>query len=129
MLKFRWFMWQLAWRFKVTCWFNKNLKQLLANKQLIIKMIINDESRYLGFEDGNILLLKELSTPATLELTYSSVELATSIIYSAIKGDNFWLKAIRDRRVSVNGDMGILLWFFGLCRHLPGTGKKAVNLS
>ncbi len=122
-------MWQLYWRFKIISWFDKDLKQLLDNKQLIIKVIVNEQSRYLGFDDGNIMLLKEFSAPATLELTCNSVELASNIVSSASTGDNFWLMAIRDQRVRVNGDMGILLWFFGLCRHLPLFKKRASALS
>ena len=118
MIQFRWFMWQLVWRFKIMSRRDASLRDLLKDKQLIIRIQVQSCIRYLGFDDGSVLLIKNFSAEPSLTLECASVQLAKNMIHSATVGDNFWLLALRDRRIKMTGDMGLLLWFFGLCRHL-----------
>jgi len=98
--------------------FKPSLRQVLAERVVVIDMVIGDTSQQIELSHGKIRLLYAGQHKAHVKVEYRSLALAQNVIQSAIRGNNFWLTAMRDHRLIVTGDISSLVWFFAMCRHL-----------
>ncbi|HBF09321.1 MAG TPA: hypothetical protein DHW71_14425 [Gammaproteobacteria bacterium] len=111
------------YRFKLRMKFMRllrpELRRLMANKTATLELELEDRSVFLGFNNGIVSVSKSAQHEIRAKMTFRTFHLAQNVIRSAMEGDQFWLAAMRDHRVSVTGDMSVVLWLFSLCRHLP----------
>ena len=114
----KWFGYRLAARIWLMCLFRPRLRELLEGKVAVIDLQVGEQQLLLEICNGQIQCVSTSTEINRVKIEFRSVPLAQNVVNAAIRGDQFWLTAMRDRRVVVSGDMSIVLWFFAACRHL-----------
>ena len=117
-MKLKWFSIQLVCRIWLMKTLKPSLKNLLAERVVVLDMAVEQEDIRIEINHGKLTLSSTTNIEPNVRVTYRSLALARNTIISAMKGDQFWLSALRDHRLTVSGDMSVLLWFFAICRHL-----------
>ncbi|MES2662481.1 MAG: hypothetical protein V4629_04175 [Pseudomonadota bacterium] len=109
----------LCWRLN---WFAQKrpvLRSLLKNRIWNLTVSIEGQHWLLNFnqEKVQIKLIEHMPT-TNVSLWFFSTSMAKTVFDSAIHGETFWLTALRDQRMKVKGDMGLVIFLFSICRHL-----------
>jgi ubiquinone biosynthesis protein UbiJ len=99
------------------------LKSKLGEKNCVVRLKFKDLDRQWAIQlrDSQIALAST-NQEADVTVTLSSL---TSLIQLVQQKDKMaFMKAIQAKELTVEGDMGLLLWFMGLAKHLMPNKTK-----
>ena len=104
-------------------------RQRLKGKDLVIQMSVanSNVTRYFSIANGRIVSQVGTHDEPSLTLHFANEKAAYHVIKSAVRDNRWWVRAMKDKRLLVKGDLGHLTWFMEIYTYLPVAFKAEAS--
>lgn len=124
-LKLKWFLYLLGARLAYRNRTNSAFHRAIASKELIIQIALRKPSinYYYQFSFGQIIPNIGQHQAPTLVLTFPDAYCARQALSHSLSHMPLLIQQINQGSLTVQGDIGVLVWFSAICEWATGNAK------
>ena len=122
--------WFLLWVLGIRMWWldrkNEDFQRKLADQDIVLQFQTHDGkiARHYIIKDERVHAFGGAHTEPSLTLSFKDADYAVETISKAGKDPMIFMKGMQTQDIKALGDVGLMMWFMGLAKHLKPKKKK-----